>query len=297
MARINQPAESAVRANMLVGSAADLRDRLPVPTRTDPLLPEALILEAPFDAHGSPLWEQGAFTPQSRASMLVARAVDPRPRDRILDLCAAPGAKTTHLAALTGDRADIVAVERHSGRADALRTTCRRMRAAGVTVEVADAGKPRPPDDQFDRVLVDPPCSGLGTLQSRPDLRWRVTPEGVQAVVAEQRRILDAAALAVRPGGVLVYSTCTLSPAENERQIERFLETHPDFEPLAPTPGPQRSASPDPEVDPGVGTVLDLGPWRHPGVPGALLLLPHRHGSDGFFIARLRRNDPPGPGR
>jgi 16S rRNA (cytosine967-C5)-methyltransferase len=149
----------------------------------------------------------------------------------------------------------------------------------------------------FDRVLVDPPCSGLGTLQSRPDLRWRVTPERVQGAVAEQRRILEAAAGAVRPGGVLVYSTCTLSPAENERQIESFLEAHPDFEPLPPTPGLQRLSSAGPGLDPGAGTALDLGPWRHPAMPGALLLLPNRHGSDGFFIARLRRNDAPGPGR
>src|SRR6202035_5519089 len=116
--------------------------------------------------------------PQSRASMLVARSVGVQPSERVLDLCAAPGAKTTHLAALMGGAGAVVAVERHPGRADALRRTCARLGAANVEVRVEDARGPRP-DGPFDRVLVDPPCSGLGTLQSRPDIRWRASPEAV----------------------------------------------------------------------------------------------------------------------
>ena len=207
--------------------------------------------------------------PQSRASMLVSRAVDPSPGHRVLDLCAAPGAKTTHLAALMEGRGSIVAVERHRGRAEALERTCRRMRADNVTVEVSDARHPRPDGEPFDRVLVDPPCSGLGTLQSRPDLRWRASPESVERLAAEQAVVLDVAAAVVAPGGRLVYSTCTLSARENEDQIRDFLRRHPSFS-LAPV----RS---------------DLAAWEHPSVPGLLLALPHRHRTDGFFIARLDR--------
>jgi 16S rRNA (cytosine967-C5)-methyltransferase len=131
-----------------------------------------------------------------------------------------------------------------------------------VRVEVADAAVPRTEGDAegrgeapFDRVLVDPPCSGLGTLQARPDLRWRVTPESVGELASAQAAILAAGAEAVRPGGVLVYSTCTISPTENERQIATFLQSHPDFA----------------ETEPAVTT------------------MPHRDHTAGFYIARMRR--------
>jgi 16S rRNA (cytosine967-C5)-methyltransferase len=198
--------------------------------------------------------------------MAVARILDPQPQEEVLDLCAAPGGKTTHLAALMGDRGRIVAVERHAGRADALRRTAARMHAASIEVRTADAAKAH---GTYDRVLVDPPCSDLGTLAARPDARWRKTPDDVAALAAEQGRILDAAAAAVRPGGVLVYSTCTISPAENEERIAAFLRQHGDY------------ALDDPPSD---------GPvWDHPTVPRLKQTLPHRDGTDGFFIARLRR--------
>jgi 16S rRNA (cytosine967-C5)-methyltransferase len=136
---------------------------------------------------------------------------------------------------------------------------------------MADAAHPRAPSDLFDRVLVDPPCSGLGTLQSHPDLRWRVTEETVGQLARVQAQILDAAAQAVRPGGVLVYSTCTISATENERLIATFLDRHPDFQ---IDPPPARLSAP-----------------RHPLTEDAdfVLTLPHRDGTQGFFIARLRR--------
>ena len=131
----------------------------------------------------------------------------------MLDLCAAPGGKTTHLAALMGDEGEIVAVEKHPGRARALGVTARRMRASSVRVVVGDATAFRD-DDGFDRVLLDPPCSGLGTLRSHPDLRLRVTPRAVALLAAGQDALLAAARRALRPGGRLVYSVCTISPAE-----------------------------------------------------------------------------------
>jgi 16S rRNA (cytosine967-C5)-methyltransferase len=231
-------------------------------------VPEGLVLGAPFDAHGSELFQAGAIMPQSRGSMLVARVLAPRAGDRVLDLCAAPGAKTTHLAALMGDRGQLVAVERHPGRAGALERTCRRMHASCAQVEVADATELRL-DRSFDRVLVDPPCSGLGTLQSRPDLRWRVDPASLADLVALQDRILSVAGAATAPGGVLVYSLCTISRREGEEVLRRFLRTHPDFS--VEDPGPEYEL------------------LRHPRDARWLQLLPHRDGTDGFFIARLRR--------
>jgi 16S rRNA (cytosine967-C5)-methyltransferase len=267
MAADNEPAEAALRANTLRVAAAELAERLPVPTHAADRLPEGLVVDAPFDAFSSPLWEEGLFMPQSRAAMAVARALAPEPGETVLDLCAAPGGKTTHLAALMEDRGRIVAVERHAGRADALQRTAARMGAACVEVRTADATTPL--DERFDRVLVDPPCSDLGTLAARPDARWRKDPSAVAELAAIQAAILDAGAHAVRPGGVLVYSTCTISPQENEHQVDAFLTRHGDF-----------------TVE---GLPSDLPVWDHPTVPKVQQSLPHRDGTDGFFITRLRR--------
>ena len=178
-----------------------------------------------------PLWRSGAIMPQSRGSMLVARALAPEPGERVLDLCAAPGAKTTHLAALMGDEGSLRAVELHRGRAEALRRTLDRMRVGCATVDLADAAGDMASGDGheggYDRVLVDPPCSGLGTLQSRPDLRWRTSPERIVDAARLQARILRAAAAATRPGGALVYSVCTISRAESEDVVDAFLAEHP----------------------------------------------------------------------
>jgi 16S rRNA (cytosine967-C5)-methyltransferase len=205
--------------------------------------------------------------PQSRASQTVARLLDPQPGERVLDLCAAPGGKTTHLAALMQNQGEIVAVERNPQRAKALTETAERMRAKNVRVVEGDAREWE--GEGFDRVLVDPPCSGLGTLRSRPDLRWRVDAHDIPELAAQQRAILEAGAAATKPGGVLVYSTCTISPNENETLIDHFLEDHPEF-----TNDDALSDAPN---------------WEHPHVPFYVQSLPHRDGTDGFFMARLRR--------
>jgi 16S rRNA (cytosine967-C5)-methyltransferase len=266
---VNEPAESALRVNALVARPEEVAARLDVPNRSAVGLPEGLVLDGAFDVQGSELWRSGAVQPQSRASMLVSRVVAPEPGQRVLDLCAAPGGKTTHLAALMEDRGEIVAVERHPGRAAALERTVARMRATCVRVEVGDAAARRAASPGVDRVLVDPPCSGLGTLQSRPDLRWRARPEAVGELATLQGRILAAGASVLAPGGALVYSVCTISRAEGPDLVETFLSQHPDFEAEGPD-----SWWPDPGVT-----------RSGPGVQ----LLPYREGTDGFFIARLRR--------
>jgi 16S rRNA (cytosine967-C5)-methyltransferase len=252
--RDNSPAESAVRANELLVTAGEVAVELAdegVESHPADGLPEGLVLDGQFDSHGSKLFREGAIMPQSRASMMVARAVAPKPGERVLDLCAAPGAKNTHLAALLGNDGEIVAVEKHGGRAKALTENCERLGATCVTVREADAFDV---DGDFDRVLLDPPCSDLGTLQSRPDVRWKKDEEAVSRLASEQERLLDVAADRVKPGGTLVYSTCTISPDENERQIDRFLDRRGEFRDEAREQ-----------------------------------LLPHRHGTDGFFIARMTK--------
>jgi 16S rRNA (cytosine967-C5)-methyltransferase len=207
LAADNEPSELALRINPLAGIDVDLPGR-----RED----DALVVEGALDVLAHPLYAAGAITPQSRASQMVARAVDPQPGERILDLCAAPGGKTTHLAALMGDRGEIVAVERHPQRAQALMAQAARMHASSIRVQVADA-KDIDADllgGTFDRILVDPPCSGLGTLSSHPDLRWHATPESIEELRIEQEAIVGAARGVLAPGGRLVYSTCTLSPRE-----------------------------------------------------------------------------------
>jgi 16S rRNA (cytosine967-C5)-methyltransferase len=265
MAADNEPAEAALRANTLRIGAADLAQRLPV--ETEPAGEDGLIVLEPFDAHAAPEWREGLFMPQSRAAMAVARMLAPEPGERVLDLCAAPGGKTTHLAALMHDQGELVAVERHTGRAEALRRTAARMGATCIDVRVADAAEPAA--GPYDRVLVDPPCSDLGTLASRPDARWRKTADQPERLARTQGAILRAGADALAPGGTLVYSTCTISPAENERVIDAFLAEREEF-----------------EAD---DLRRELPVWQHPSVPFHLQTLPHRDGTEGFFIARLRR--------
>jgi 16S rRNA (cytosine967-C5)-methyltransferase len=272
LARANEPAESSLRANTLRTDAAGLVEALAaagVSASAPGEPPEAVIVAGAFDAHGSALWRDGALMPQSRASMMVAHCVGAAPGERVLDMCAAPGGKTTHLAALMGARGDLVAVERHAGRARALERTAARMGAANVRVELGDATVRRSSGATFARVLLDAPCSGLGTLQSRPDLRWRASPDTVAALAAQQARLLSAAAAACAPGATLVYSTCTISPAENEHQIAGFLDAHPQFAPI--------------------DLQLRHPAWAHPGAADELLALGHRQGSDGFFIAAMAR--------
>jgi 16S rRNA (cytosine967-C5)-methyltransferase len=265
----NDPAESSVRANTLRTSPGELLSSLAaegIAAHSSPLPPEAVILEEPYDVHGSPLFADGALMPQARASMLVAHAVDPAPGERVLDLCAAPGAKTSHLAALMEDDGQIVALDLDPRRLEAVARNCRRLGAQSVETRAGDA-RDASFAKSFDRVLVDPPCSDLGTLQSRPDVRWRKSAAQIEELRSTQREILEMGARALRPGGRLVYSTCTISPPENELLVRAFLADHPEFD------------------------VFDLSA-PYPGLcadGGFLQTYPHRDRTDGFFIAALER--------
>jgi len=204
-----------------------------------------------------PEWiEEGRVWPQSRGSQLAGQAVGAQPGERILDLCAAPGGKATQLAEVA---AEVVAVEKHDGRARELAENAARLGATNIKVVWADALKLPPNISGFDRVLVDAPCSGLGVLNSRPDLRWRAQP-----LPELQSALLAAALERVKPDGTVTYSVCTIHRPENEEI-----------------------------VDAAGATIEDLGvefpDYRHPRRPEFLLTLPHVHRTAGFFVARLRR--------
>jgi 16S rRNA (cytosine967-C5)-methyltransferase len=203
-----------------------------------------------------PEWlESGYAWPQSRGSQLAGAAVGARAGERVLDLCAAPGGKATQLAAAG---AEVVAVEKHPGRARELEANARRLGAGSLTVVCADALELPEGLGEFDRALVDAPCSGLGVLNSRPDLRWRARP-----LPELQLALLRAAAERVRPGGTVTYAVCTVHAAENEDVVGQIdAEIH----------------------DLGV----EFPAFRHPRRPQFLLTLPHLHGTSGFFVARLR---------
>jgi 16S rRNA (cytosine967-C5)-methyltransferase len=196
---------------------------------------------------------EGRIWPQSRASQLAGLAVGSREGERVLDLCAAPGGKATML------RGEVVAVEIHDGRARELEQNVRRLGASNVRVVHADALDMPPELTGFDRALVDAPCSGLGVLAQRPDLRWRAKP-----LPELQLALLRAAAERVRPGGTILYAVCTMNADENEAVV--------DASGLA--------------VDASLAD--EWARYRHPRRPEFLLTLPHRHGTSGFFVARLR---------
>jgi 16S rRNA (cytosine967-C5)-methyltransferase len=277
MAADNEPAETALRVNGLRAEPAALVRELsdsaaPVKRPSTPPMPaESLIATGPIgDALGRRI-DAGELVPQSRASAFVVALLDPRPGERVLDLCAGPGIKTTQIAARMRDEGEVIAVEADPRRAAELRDLCRRLGASDVRVLEADAAG----DDLgggYDRVLVDPPCSDLGTLASRPDARWRKSGERIVGLARLQAAILARAAEALRPGGTLVYSTCTVSRRENEDRVAGILDQ----------PGATLFAD-------------DLG-RDHPELASGhdrrfVQTRPDRDRTDGFFIARLRREE------
>lgn len=218
----------------------------------------------------------GWYQVQDEASMLIARLLDPRPGERLLDACAAPGGKTTHLAALTDNRADILALDVSSDRLSLVDEGARRLCCRGITTRHWDMTEPADflAAGSFDRVLVDAPCSGLGVLRRNPESRWRRTAEDLQANGDRQSILLSRAAPLVRPGGRLLYSVCTLASEETTAVAERFLAGHAGFQ-----REDLREQAPS--------SWLELFDDQ-----GALRTLPHRHGGmDAFFAVTFRRLD------
>lgn len=248
-----RPSKTQVRAQYPVSTDA-LQSALPVPATRGTLDPNCLYLEKGFSVEDSELYRSGALAVQNEGAMRICRALGDVQKKKVLDACAAPGGKTAYLASLTENDVDLFAWELHPHRKELLDATLARLHVRAETacrdasVRYADC------ENAFDAVLLDVPCSGLGLLGDKPDLRYRKTEADRDAIVEVQKAILHACCGYVKPGGILVYATCTISREENERQVEAFLRARPDYT-----------------------LVLERQ------------YLPYRDGIDGFYHATMRR--------
>jgi 16S rRNA (cytosine967-C5)-methyltransferase len=210
---------------------------------------------------------EGRIYVQDEGSQLVAHVLDARPGERVLDVCAAPGSKTTHIAELTGSRSMIVAGDLHAHRLRTIRLSAVAQGLGNIRLAVIDGQRNLPfAEETFDRVLVDAPCTGTGTLRRNPEIRWRISQADLEDLAGRQLEILLNAARLVKPGGRLVYSTCSIEPEENEQVASRFMEQITSFEPEVPAVNPTLLSS-----------ATSVRIW------------PHKDGADGFFISAFRR--------
>ncbi len=225
LAACNEPAEHAFRVNTLRADRNSVLAKLteagvkmaPAAGEWPLVAPEMIVIEGQTGSIVPELVAAGELTPQSRGSAAVVEVLDPQPGEHVLDLCAGPGIKTGQIAARMGDRGEVISVENDSERAAEVASQARRLGLRSVTVIETDATQAGMTG--FDRVLLDGPCSDLGALASRPDARWRKSPATIERLVEVQSELLQRAREALRPGGTLVYSTCTISRRENEDQV------------------------------------------------------------------------------
>jgi 16S rRNA (cytosine967-C5)-methyltransferase len=251
--------------------------------------PFGIVLEEGGSVSSLSGFQEGAFYVEDEAAQLIPPLLDPQPGDIVLDACAAPGGKATHLAELMHNKGTIYAIDRKDARLDLLRSNCRRLGIEIVVPIVSDIRQPRDwipiietagspslkkgrvGEPSIDRILVDAPCSGLGVLRRHPEAKWRKDQHALPRHQALQYQILEAVAPCLRPGGVLVYSTCSTEAEENEDVIERFCRAHAEF---------HRES---------------VAPWLPPAAQGfvtergAYSTLGNRFSMDGFYAVRLRK--------
>ncbi|MDO4280854.1 MAG: 16S rRNA (cytosine(967)-C(5))-methyltransferase RsmB [Peptococcaceae bacterium] len=270
-AYFNEPAATWIRVNTLKASPDDVAAKLEflgVDFMQHPQLPEAFKISSLQPLQNSDLFKKGQVIVQDLSAMLPAVVLNPQKNQRILDMCAAPGGKTTHLSAIMNDSGEIFACDIHSHRTGLIEENAKRLGTKNITCLTEDAtALPVQFHHAFDGILLDAPCSGLGVLNRRADLRWRVRRSNLAEIEALQANLLDAAVKYLKPKGTLVYSTCTLNPKENTIQVEKFLARHDAFE---------------------LEAFTCLGE-QHPS--GMTTIYPFDSHSDGFFIAKLVRKD------
>ncbi len=268
---MNERAPLTARVNALKGDRPALQERLAsekVTTRTTPLSPLGLYLDDRINAFTLQTFRDGYFELQDEGSQLLGMLVD-APPTKVVDACAGAGGKSLQLAAQMKNKGDLYALDIDPRRLEELKLRARRDGVHNVRIHIL----PNVPDlaGKADRVLVDAPCTGTGTLRRKPDARYRLTEASVAEYAGKQRALLDQFAAMVKPGGRLIYGTCSILKEENEDVVAAFLASHPDFEVMP------------------AGDVLgpELGPKVTRG--GFLRTYPHRHGTDGFFGAVLKR--------
>lgn len=269
----NQPPTIDLRVNplrVLLEEVEAAMQNAGVDVRRVPHLPQALRVVGGAGAiQQLPGFPEGWWAVQDSSAQLVSYLLDPQPGNVVIDACAAPGGKTTHIAELMGDKGTICACDTKASRLKKLQENAQRLQLQSIQIYAGDSRNFPQFNTLADRVLLDAPCSGLGTLHRRPDIRWRVTPETVQELSVLQGELLEQTATWVKPEGILVYATCTLHPQENEGVIQSFLARHSDWQIEPPLSNSPLSTFSTPQ--------------------GWLKVWPHRYDMDGFFMVRLKR--------
>ncbi|OGH96058.1 MAG: 16S rRNA (cytosine(967)-C(5))-methyltransferase [Candidatus Melainabacteria bacterium GWF2_32_7] len=228
---------------------------------------ECLILKNPGNIKNLAGFKEGFWSVQGESSSLVAKVLDPQKEERILDLCAAPGGKTTHIAALMQNSGEIIAVDISKDRIKKIKENCERLGITCVKTVVVDASTFFD-DDRFDKILIDAPCSNTGVFSKRPDARWKRTQEDIKKLTEIQLEILQNASGLLKEGGVLVYSTCSIEPEENILLVQDFLKNNPNF---------------------AFENISKQLPCLEEGKEGYIQILQSKHGIDGFFMAKLKK--------
>lgn len=279
---LNQSPTIDLRINTLKVSIEEVEAAMStagVAVQRVPHLPQALRIIGSAGAIGQlPGFNEGWWTIQDSSAQLVSHLLDPQVGDVVIDACAAPGGKTTHIAELMQDQGNIWACDKTASRLKKVQENTQRLRLKSIQICTGDSRNL--PEFinisdseallQADRVLLDAPCSGLGTLHRRPDIRWRSTPANITELSVLQSELLEQAATWVKPGGILVYATCTLHPQENEKVIQSFLAHHSQWQIEAP-----------------LNSILETLATPE----GWIKVWPQRYHMDGFFMVRLKLKD------
>ncbi|MCS1351395.1 16S rRNA (cytosine(967)-C(5))-methyltransferase RsmB [Mechercharimyces sp. CAU 1602] len=273
----NLPPAVGIRANALKKERDVLLDEMkeayPEATiLTTPLSPEGIVFTGGGNPAHTDWFKAGECTIQNPSSMLVTELLQPQPGQLGLDACAAPGGKTTHIAEKMGGEGKVYATDLHRHKVELIRKNAMRLGLSNIEAVQADARElPQALPTLFDFILLDAPCSGLGVIRRKPDLKWQKSGAELKKLCRLQAQLLEETATRVRPGGVLLYSTCTLEASENEEQVRHFLENHPEF-----------------TLDTGMNELLPREVREKGSIePGMVRILPHQFASDGFFIARM----------
>jgi 16S rRNA (cytosine967-C5)-methyltransferase len=276
-AALNSPAPTTLLVNSLKTSVKECQQKLlgeGIETERTRLSPFGLILSKRANLPSLQSFREGWFEVQDEGSQIISLLVDPQPNELLIDACAGGGGKTLALAALMSNRGKIIALDVDEQRLKKLQRRAERAGAQNVEVHLLGKGSDEwgsHDPEKADVILIDAPCSGLGTLRRNPGNKWRVSPDFVEKVSLQQQRLLEQWSSLVKSGGRIVYATCTLTRKENEGVVESFLSRHEEFR--------LDSAS----------TVLSKSGLEGLSQDGFLYLYPHRHGTDGFFAAVMRR--------
>ncbi|MHA0857308.1 16S rRNA (cytosine(967)-C(5))-methyltransferase RsmB [Paenibacillus sp. CMAA1364] len=273
----NEPPSISVRVNTMMISREQLlldMGKQGVVAIPSPLTAEGILVTSGGNMALTAWYREGILSVQDESSMLVADAVGPKPGMRVLDCCAAPGGKTAHMAELMKDEGTIVANDLYPHKEVLIRQQADRLGLTSIKTTIGDALElqDKYQEGSFDRILVDAPCSGLGVIRRKPDLKWVKTKEDIEKIAIVQCELLERISPLLRVGGILVYSTCTIDRIENEEMVQQFLAKHPQFEMATDDPVSWKNLNSN-TLSRGVG----------------LQILPQDFKSDGFFIARIQR--------